>query len=239
MSDAQAMPRYRPSPRAEAAPASESVVATISTPPPSLALAVYNRCAFGPRPGDLAAFEALGADDDARLAAWVAAQLAPNDADDPDFLNRKNGNAGLGIPNPGFTTLDKTLTQLWTDHRVGNVEPQPPGRRDPPADLHPHGLQPVAAARGAGRLLDEPLQRLRLRDLHPRDAWSTGTGTSSGPTCSATSARCSRRPRRAPRCSTTSTTTPTRAPARTRTTRASSSSCRRSAPRTTWASPTR
>ena len=107
-------------------PRAADAVDAPATPPPSLALAVYNRCAFGPRPGDLAAFEALGADDDARLAAWVASQLSPNDADDPDFLNRKNGNAGLGIPSPGFATLDKTLTQLWTDHRVNNVEANRP-----------------------------------------------------------------------------------------------------------------
>lgn len=134
MSDAQAIPRYRPSPpaaaadverAAQAAPAADAFESP-ATPPPSLAHAVYNRCAFGPRPGDLAAFEALGADDDARLAAWVAAQLAPNDGDDPDFLNRRFGNAGLGIPDPGFNTLGKTLEQLWADHRLGGVEAQRP-----------------------------------------------------------------------------------------------------------------
>ena len=42
------------------------------------------RLAFGPRPGDLAAFDALGIDDDERLAVWVADQLAPGpDSADP------------------------------------------------------------------------------------------------------------------------------------------------------------
>lgn len=130
MSDAQAVPRHRPPTRREAAPgavappASSASEAGELAAPPSLAHAVYNRAAFGPQPGDLAAFEALGADDDSRLAAWVAAQLAPNDLDDPDYLDRRHGNPGLGIPDPGFVTLDKTLGELWADHQAGSP-PQP------------------------------------------------------------------------------------------------------------------
>lgn len=131
MSEAQEMSRYRPGSRAEAAPAAAAEVlddatAAPATPPPSLALAVFNRCAFGPRPGDLAAFEALGPDDDSRLAAWVAAQLSPNDANDPDFIARRDGNAGLGIPSPGFTTIGKTLEQLWADHRIAGQQSSRP-----------------------------------------------------------------------------------------------------------------
>lgn len=132
MSDAQAVPRFRPQPRRElvaptALAAESGAPATPSLdPPPSLALAVYHRAAFGPRPGDLAAFDALGPDDDTRLAAWLAQQLAPNDLDDPDYLDRRNGNAGLGIPAAGFVTLDKSLAQLWADHQVGS--PAQPSR---------------------------------------------------------------------------------------------------------------
>jgi len=132
MSDAQVVPRYRPrtrrellvAPPAESTPTAEE--APTLAPPPSLALAVFNRAGFGPRPGDLAAFEALGPDDDTRLAVWLAAQLAPNDLDDPDYIDRRDGNGGLGIPAAGFVTLGKTLEQLWADHQINS--PTQPSR---------------------------------------------------------------------------------------------------------------
>ena len=40
---------------------------------------------FGPRPGDLAAFNALGATDEARLTAYVDQQLNPAAIDDSAF----------------------------------------------------------------------------------------------------------------------------------------------------------
>lgn len=97
--------------------------------PPSLGVIVYNRLAFGPRPGDLAAFQALGADDGARLAAWLAEQLSPTP--DPAWVP--------GQPDPyldaaykakrdaaGFATLGKTLQQQWVDHQVGGLTPSRP-----------------------------------------------------------------------------------------------------------------
>src|SRR3712207_8229209 len=48
-----------------------------SPPVPPISIIALNRLAFGPRPGDVAAFNALGADDDSRLAAWVDQQLNP------------------------------------------------------------------------------------------------------------------------------------------------------------------
>jgi len=83
---------------------------------------LLNRAAFGPRPGDLAAFQALGGDDDARLAAWVADQLAPDpdESVDTDFHQRRTGTGGY--EDPGFQTLEKSLQQLWVDHRVNNVQ---------------------------------------------------------------------------------------------------------------------
>ncbi len=89
---------------------------------PSLGIIVLNRLAFGPRPGDLAAFNALGGDDDARLTAWVDSQLNPGAIADTDCNNR--------IGAAGFTTLNKTLTQLWADHYVGNA-----GRTVPLTDV--------------------------------------------------------------------------------------------------------
>src|SRR5260221_14244381 len=44
---------------------------------PPLAVIVLNRLAFGPRPGDLAAFNNLSNSDAARLTLWVDQQLNP------------------------------------------------------------------------------------------------------------------------------------------------------------------
>ena len=79
---------------------------------PSLAGIVLNRAAFGPWPGDIAAFNALGTSDDQRLQAWVDTQLNPAAIPDPDCDAR--------LANSGFTTLNKTLEQLWAQHILGN-----------------------------------------------------------------------------------------------------------------------
>ncbi len=93
--------------------------------PPALAVIALNRLAFGPRPGEVAAFDALGADDDARLAAWVAQQTTdPVAANDTEYWQRRNGLAGY--PSAGFTTLGKSLTQLWQDHEIGGVQSNRP-----------------------------------------------------------------------------------------------------------------
>jgi len=75
---------------------------------PSLAVAALNRMAFGPRPGDIAAFNALGATDAARMQAYVDQQLNPAGIDDSELEARLAG--------PDFMTLDKSLTQLWAEH---------------------------------------------------------------------------------------------------------------------------
>ena len=68
------------------------------TPPP-LAVIVLNRAAFGPRPGDIEAFNALGATDDAHLTTWVDRQL------DPDSIDDSALEARLNIP--AYQTLDR------------------------------------------------------------------------------------------------------------------------------------
>lgn len=96
--------------------------APLGAPPPSMAVLALNRMGFGPRPGDVAAFNALGASDDARLSAYVAQQIWPGlDPQDTEYWNRRNGLAGH--PNPGFTTLGMTLTQLWQTYRTGGGSP--------------------------------------------------------------------------------------------------------------------
>ena len=80
---------------------------------PPLAVIVFNRMAFGPEAfnsqgGDFARFAQLGGDDDARLQAYVNEQLNPNAIDDSACDNL--------IAAQGFSTLNKSLPQLWTDH---------------------------------------------------------------------------------------------------------------------------
>ncbi len=50
--------------------------------PPSTAVIAFNRMGFGPRPGDIAAFNALGSDDVERLTAYVDLQINPGSIDD-------------------------------------------------------------------------------------------------------------------------------------------------------------
>ncbi|MEM8932473.1 MAG: DUF1800 domain-containing protein [Acidobacteriota bacterium] len=79
-------------------------IETVSVP-----LLVFNRLAFGPRPGDLPAFAALGPDPTSRLTAWVDQQLNPGGLADP------LGDSVIG--SAAFTTLSKTRQQLWLQHR--------------------------------------------------------------------------------------------------------------------------
>jgi uncharacterized protein (DUF1800 family) len=92
---------------------------------PSAAVLALHRLAFGPRPGDVAAFEALGANDTARLTAWVDQQLAPGSIPDTACTARINA--------AGFTTLGKSLTQLFQDHHV--AEPEWPERIRPAIEV--------------------------------------------------------------------------------------------------------
>ena len=85
-----------------------------STETPPLSVIVMNRLAFGPRPGDLAAFDALGVDDDSRLTAWIDEQLDPDLIDDTELDNQ------LAAAN--FQTLNKSRAQLWADHVVANTD---------------------------------------------------------------------------------------------------------------------
>lgn len=81
----------------------------LPSPPPAAVIA-YHRLGFGPRPGDIEAFNALGANDTERLTAWVDEQLDPSSIDDSA--------ADARIAQSGFTTLNKSLTQLWEQHHL-------------------------------------------------------------------------------------------------------------------------
>lgn len=81
----------------------------VPTTPPAGVVAL-TRMGFGLRAGDLDAFNALGANDDARLNAYIEQQLDPASIDDSVFDTR--------IASSGFTTLSKSVEQLWADHVV-------------------------------------------------------------------------------------------------------------------------
>lgn len=81
-------------------------------PPVELGIIALNRMAYGPRPGDLEAFNALGATDDERLRAYVAQQLNPETIDDSEFEARYNA--------AGFETLHKTQDELYFEHIANN-----------------------------------------------------------------------------------------------------------------------
>ena len=55
---------------------------------PPISIIALNRMGYGPRPGDRAAFNALAATPDDRLAAYVAQQLDPDSIDDSELEGR-------------------------------------------------------------------------------------------------------------------------------------------------------
>ena len=79
---------------------------------PPLAVVVLNRLGFGPRPGEIASFNALGGNDTARLTAWLDQQLDPASIPDTD--------ADARIAAAGFISLNKTLEQLWDEHAIND-----------------------------------------------------------------------------------------------------------------------
>ncbi|MBS0439323.1 MAG: DUF1800 family protein, partial [Proteobacteria bacterium] len=79
------------------------------TTPPN-AVRWLTRGTFGFTQADLATFNALGADDDSRWAAWLGQQLNPAAIAD--------GACNSRIASAGFTTLGKSPAQLWADHHA-------------------------------------------------------------------------------------------------------------------------
>jgi uncharacterized protein (DUF1800 family) len=79
-----------------------------------LAVRVLGRMGFGPRPGDVDAFNALGATDASRVAAFVEQQLDPAGIDDSDLEAR--------LAAAGMNTLGKPREQLWAEHVASDPE---------------------------------------------------------------------------------------------------------------------
>lgn len=89
-----------------------------STAPP-FAVRLFNKCAYGPRPNDIAAFNALGSNDDARLDAWLTRQL------NPDAINDNACQSRIAAAN--YSTLGMSLQQLWATHQRGDTSAGGPG----------------------------------------------------------------------------------------------------------------
>ncbi|MEM7113901.1 MAG: DUF1800 domain-containing protein [Chloroflexota bacterium] len=77
---------------------------------PEIGIIALNRMGYGPRPGDLAAFNALSATDQDRLYTYIDQQLDPDNITDTDFETR------LAAAN--FATMNLSLSDMWgTYHR--------------------------------------------------------------------------------------------------------------------------
>lgn len=126
--DLKGRPRFQPyRPReAEATPPAAAAPATGKAPSmsrlsqptlltlarPSLAIRALGNLSYGATAADIAAFNAGGSNDTARLTAWVDKQLNMTASDDSAVETR--------LANAGYTTLGKSLQQLWSQHRLGD-----------------------------------------------------------------------------------------------------------------------
>lgn len=92
-------------------------------PLPSLAIIALNRMGFGPRPGDVADFLALGADDTSRMNAYIAQQLDPDTISDTQLDNRMAlaNFASIGISDNPNTYL-ATLWDWYINNNAPNGE---------------------------------------------------------------------------------------------------------------------
>ncbi len=85
---------------------SQAQLSTLQRAP--FAVRALNHLTYGATSTSIAEFNALGANDTARLTAFVDQQLNPSAINDSAMDTR--------LANAGYTTLGKSLTQLWTDH---------------------------------------------------------------------------------------------------------------------------
>ncbi|WP_165942239.1 DUF1800 domain-containing protein [Luteimonas arsenica] len=81
---------------------------TVHLPPAPAWVRAWSRLGYGIFPGAREAFNALGGNDIARYEALVEQQLAWESIDDSAMDAR--------LSSAGYTTLGKSLTQLWADH---------------------------------------------------------------------------------------------------------------------------
>ncbi|WP_133478698.1 DUF1800 domain-containing protein [Cognatilysobacter segetis] len=78
------------------------------------AVRMLRNLSFGPTPASLAEFQGLGSTDVQRLANWVDWQL--------DYASIEDSAVDARLARGGYTTLGKSLQQLWADHVVPNPD---------------------------------------------------------------------------------------------------------------------
>ncbi len=105
---------------------SRSLLVTLQRAP--FAVRVLNNLTTGATAASVAEFNALGANDTARLTAFVDQQMNPTAIDDSAL------DARLSVAN-GYTTLGKTLAQLWADHVIVTTDSGAPARETQRAAL--------------------------------------------------------------------------------------------------------
>lgn len=93
-------------------PASEfSTPESVAPTPPPFAVRVLNKAAYGPRPGEVSAFDSLpGIDDAERLGLWLDEQLYPDDLLDTELNSRVSLYTD---PELAYDMIDKTPAELW------------------------------------------------------------------------------------------------------------------------------
>jgi uncharacterized protein (DUF1800 family) len=104
---------------------SRSLLVTLQRAP--FAARVLNNLTAGANAASIAEFNALGTNDTARLTAFVDQQLNPATIDDSALDTRLNG--------AGYATLNKSLLQLWADHRLVTTDSSAPARETQRAAL--------------------------------------------------------------------------------------------------------
>jgi uncharacterized protein (DUF1800 family) len=113
-------PAFPPRPDPAASIGTGQVAENLSQPfmvklaAPPFAVRVLNRLSYGITPTSLNEFNALGSTDIQRLANWVDWQLDWDAIDDSATETR--------LTAAGYTTLGKSLQQLWTDHVLPDPE---------------------------------------------------------------------------------------------------------------------
>ncbi len=94
--------------------ANMSLPRLVTLPRPPFAVQALNHLSYGATPTTIAEFNALGSTDRQRLANYVDWQL--------DWDNISDAAVESRLTAAGYTTLGKSLTQLWADHVVADPE---------------------------------------------------------------------------------------------------------------------
>lgn len=86
----------------------------LTLPSPPFAVRMLNRLSYGATPTTISEFNALGSTDKQRLANYVDWQL--------DWDSISDAAVDTRLTQAGYTTLGKSLTQLWSDHIVNSPD---------------------------------------------------------------------------------------------------------------------